>query len=495
MSTAPASAKLPPMKSTGLGTITAADLAKQIADTSIPLETKRDTLLKELKIPGCTPAELSAAIIPEWTKMIEELKRQTIDQISDIDNEILQEANNISISRENLKKIKKAGNDPASEQSTLVNATTLHAAALSVKLDEKDAQQALNENKVALYANLYGSGKPKGTTTSYTPTKPNLGGLETTYYGEEAYVGGKPLFDWSGLETTLVPRKVLPTHYRSNNSKAAIAQGKRTEGLFMSDEFKFKSNDDLDDFFERLLKHFVKHGLDTITYRDVGTMMTGATGAAVVNDMKSLLAFYPLFNIKDIKKVNEVTYKIKYDEFDIQNDVEAIECLNNSIHEDLRKRLRVKIEPDMMFTEVLPLLVDMERPQSSELYDSYERRITKMDVSKFPGANIKDMAEYAREIINTMSKADAWDSKTNITLARIFTEAGGTNNEEYAIPMHQLLADVKMHEGNTRHLNNREKIKHMSKENVGWNEILKLAEDLYTGMTVEDNIRLSLIHI
>ena len=45
------------------------------------------------------------------------------------------------------------------------------------------------------------------------------------------------------------------------------------------------------------------------------------------------------------------------------------------------------------------------------------------------------MAFDARKDIKELVKARAWDSKNNSKLCRIFTEAGGKENEEYTPPI------------------------------------------------------------
>ena len=54
--------------------------------------------------------------------------------------------------------------------------------------------------------------------------------------------------------------------------------------------------------------------------------------------------------------------------------------------------------------------------------------------------------------------------------------------------MYQLLDKVKRKIGEVSHLNNQQKLKEMSRDKVGWNDILKEAEENYKGMTIEGNI-------
>jgi len=137
----------------------------------------------------------------------------------------------------------------------------------------------------------------------------------------------------------------------------------------------------------------------------------------------------------------------------------------------------------MKFTEIFMIFQDNERPESGDLYDSLEKKVLELDFRKYPGANIKAMAIDARKDIKELIKARAWDSKNNSKLCRIFTEAGGKENEEYTSPMYSLLTKVKAKISSINHLNNHEKSVNMSTSQVGWEDILRQAESHYNGMT------------
>jgi len=143
----------------------------------------------------------------------------------------------------------------------------------------------------------------------------------------------------------------------------------------------------------------------------------------------------------------------------------------------------------MKFTDIFMMFIDIERPQNAELYDSYEHKVLSMQASSYPGADIVAMAEYARENIVAMIRGNAWDSKNNIALTRILIEAGGKDNEEYSHPMHQLMTKVREEVSQVTHLNNKEKDEALAQKDVGWEDILGKAEELYRTMTVEGSVR------
>ena len=98
-------------------------------------------------------------------------------------------------------------------------------------------------------------------STTYAPKTPKMGGLTDANCGDVAWCGGKPRNDWKGLEVTPDPalEDPSPTQMRSKDSKAAIAQLKRAEGIYSTDEKKFtKKEGDVDDITNQLFKKFVE---------------------------------------------------------------------------------------------------------------------------------------------------------------------------------------------------------------------------------------------
>ena len=109
---------------------------------------------------------------------------------------------------------------------------------------------------------------------------------------------------------------------------------KRTEGLFSDEKSKFQHGEDLDYFCLRMESHFEKHGLDTIAH------CYHKHSQKILN----LFKHYPKFTTEVVKTQNEIWYDTLYDDFDNQNDKDAIECFMNSISEELRKELLIKSE-------------------------------------------------------------------------------------------------------------------------------------------------------
>ena len=109
-----------------------------------------------------------------------------------------------------------------------------------------------------------------------------------------------------------------------------------------------------------------------------------------------------------------------------------------------------------------------------------------MDIGKFPGANIKGMCVEMQKDIKALIKANQFDSKHNARICRMLTKAGGINNRsEYSNPMYVLLTKVKCEIPKHNQLSNADKLTAMTKEQVGWEDILREAKDMYKSMTAE----------
>ena len=70
----------------------------------------------------------------------------------------------------------------------------------------------------------------------------------------------------------------------------------------------------------------------------------------------------------------------------------------------------------------------------------------------------------------------------------MLTKAGGINNSEYSNPMYILLTKVKHEIPKHNHLSNTDKLAAITKEQVGWEDILQEAKDMYKSMTAEGYI-------
>ena len=77
------------------------------------------------------------------------------------------------------------------------------------------------------------------------PDCPKIGGLIDVNKGKEAWNGGKPLGDWSGIDP-ISNMIQIPIQIRLVSSRAATALIKHTKGLFTEESLRLKHGDNLD---------------------------------------------------------------------------------------------------------------------------------------------------------------------------------------------------------------------------------------------------------
>ena len=168
---------------------------------------------------------------------------------------------------------------------------------------------------------------PTVTSSSFTPVKPKFGGLvkvsDTT---TEAWVGGEPLSDWSGLKDPK-PTQVSAMQYRPSSVYAQQkTQPFRRAGL----KDKFLKGDDLLVFQRKIWKHLKEHGLDTPTYIE---------DPSAYGQLVSVVSDHGKFTYEDGKA--KAKFNLKYfDEYmhSCSND-DAIEVLLDSVDDKIHKQL------------------------------------------------------------------------------------------------------------------------------------------------------------
>ena len=103
------------------------------------------------------------------------------------------------------------------------------------------------------------------TNTVTVPSNPVMGTYIETYIGSGVWnclVGGKPMHDWSGLDSK-AKRGTTPYHLRPLDLiKDAKGFTARKTGFIT----KFSRDSSLPSFASQVWKHLVSHGLDTIAY-------------------------------------------------------------------------------------------------------------------------------------------------------------------------------------------------------------------------------------
>ena len=182
--------------------------------------------------------------------------------------------------------------------------------------------QALAQAQAQVQAQAAATGAST-TKPATAPVNPNMGICKETYLGSGTWiirVGGKPLYNWSGLDPNVDTSNVTPLRYRSVDPTYDNKGHKvRTTGL----ELKFKKGHKLQDFITEVWEHLTEHGLDTVSY-----LVDPHLNTTVTNVVQHHSKFG---HDMEVAEAAATDFKDLYDEHDQDNDRCATKFLLNSI--------------------------------------------------------------------------------------------------------------------------------------------------------------------
>lgn len=331
-----------------------------------------------------------------------------------------------------------------------------------------------------------GGRQPETTTVmSNCPPKPTMGGFKICGSGTNPYAlpwtGGIPNSTWTGLlRPKTNPSNPLQT--RSTDPKATSSFLARQAGLYPGLEAeKFKRGDDLDYFCKLLRTAYKDMGMDTITYRQDPLDSLS---------MIDILESYPRLS-KNAMKKQSPWFLSRYDEYDHDNDLQAKRFLLASLAIKPRKRVEQKASSDVLFAELLFIFIETERPLTVDSSQALVHVVLTMTPSSFPGEDISLFVEQIRPKIEQLEKGRRWDSMNNSQICRVLADAGkgSSGNPEYSTKLFNMLNDIEDECQIIAHLTNKEKATHMSSMNLGWDDILDLAEARYLTQITEGRVR------
>jgi hypothetical protein len=153
-----------------------------------------------------------------------------------------------------------------------------------------------------------------------------------------AWMGGKPLLDWSGLESNW--EALTPMMYRMTAGKNTKRYQHRIKGLTT----KFNSTDNLRAFCRTVMKHLCQCGMDSITY---------LPDPANPTEMESIVENPNKFT-KEYVMTKIALYEAKYDSYDRENARSATDFVIDSLSPNLEHRvseaLRTATNPGFLLT-------------------------------------------------------------------------------------------------------------------------------------------------
>ncbi|MEL7343120.1 MAG: hypothetical protein AAGM67_21730, partial [Bacteroidota bacterium] len=181
------------------------------------------------------------------------------------------------------------------------------------------------------------------------PDKPILGHFCPFKYKSTSefvpYVGGEPKPDWSGLVEG--PTHPFPTRLRPQTVKAAtIGFQHRQKGF----EDRFTTGSNLDSFLLRVNDHLVRHGLDTIAYRQ----------SSNDGSMKNVVSHYTAFEVDQVRE-DSLAIAAKWDSYSREDNECAFIFLRDSLSPAYFEELQASLDPTDTFADLFMLFIRTER--------------------------------------------------------------------------------------------------------------------------------------
>ena len=308
-----------------------------------------------------------------------------------------------------------------------------------------------------------------GTTkTVYKPVKPKFGDVALVGADQwNAWTGGKPKADWSELED-IAPSRIEPQRYRPSSITAQQkCEVLRTKGLTP----KFKKDSNLVKFQKNMLKHLVKHGMDTPSY---------VQNPRNPNEVVSVVDQHSLFSREQGIAAGKAAEK-HFDAYDHGNSENAATFLLNSIDDSLVTQVEEGCAPDDSFVTHWFHLMHVIRSVSLDRFNALRAKLKAIDVRGYEGEDIEAMASAILVIYEELHAATEFDfnSLTDIIDA-ICKAAGGA--EDFKFPLRSVRSKLEQVLLDTRHLTYEAKTREFVGQQVDIRSILDVAKTQYRKM-------------
>jgi GAG-pre-integrase domain/Zinc knuckle len=272
-----------------------------------------------------------------------------------------------------------------------------------------------------------GGGAPaltQATVPVYMPDKPIMGGIiPCPKEGYIAWTGGKPLFDWSGLENP----NVKPTENQHRHFSNFKALNYRRSGR----PEKWKPGHDLVSLKQYIWEQFVDRGLDSTAYLPDPREPT---------KMLDVINHHSRFTI-EYAKDEHAKLLPKFDDYDLENDRNKIkmflDCLQTDLYEEMNSKVEVNVTS---FNEVWLTFIDKIQSQSLSYYDTLNQKIKDQKPSMFAGQNLIKMSKVYTDLAKELTLAGHYQHKYTLVMVKSFLQAGGSGQdaESFRFPLRVL---------------------------------------------------------
>ncbi len=310
-------------------------------------------------------------------------------------------------------------------------------------------------------------------TIPFKPTTPKFGGVqETASQTWNAWTGGKPKADWSGLEDP-TPPVINATQFRP---ASVISQSKSRHYRVMGLETKFTRNDELLSFQKKVSKHLKLHGMDTIAYLEDPTDTSRVV--SVIED-------HAKFNLKEgVRKANS-NMKTHFDSYARRDDSEATEYLLASLDPVLENQLYESCKDGESFVAHWLKLIQIIRSVSIERFDKIKNTLKDRKVSDYPSEDIEAMATDFLNDFKELNGAGMYDQNLTLNMLNRIMEAGGNGFEDFRYPLRAIKEKLNNKLLAIRHMSYDKAQQIMVEEELDVQSILNQAKETYRALRDE----------
>ena len=295
---------------------------------------------------------------------------------------------------------------------------------------------------------------------------PKMGVVQMSREGQMGiFMGGKPLYDWSGLDPTDISA-MTPNKFRGEYHKSQKSFYYRVKGL----DTKITAKDDLRETCRNIFDHLVTHGMDTISY---------LPDPANPTKMESVVEKPNMFSKAYV--VSELPYFTPlWDSYDKENDECATKFFLASLSEEMLRKVRDALATTTKPTFLLTWMTFVEKIRviSVGRVDGLQKLVEARTPFQYPGQNLETMAADNIRDINDLEQAGWYNLSTGNTMVRNFTSA---NSEcpSFAWFAQAFLAKYEDHVTMCFHMNKNDCKQYMKDQGFDYETICTTFADYY----------------
>jgi len=288
--------------------------------------------------------------------------------------------------------------------------------------EEEDDDRSMSSNTPAAAATPAASATTPYPYPVYTPPKPINGGIiEIDSSHKEAWTGGEPKADWTGLlDPTGAEDEITPLKFRPHSTKGRLFTWQRlTQGL----ETPLTETSNIRQFKEDVMDHMLKQGLNTILFIQDPQDSTS---------LRNVVEHSALYDYDTCTAAGDDIAKNHWDAYDKYNDKAATEFLMNSLSRPLRESIKRKLRMNRegavknRFSQVWIVLMTDLMPSTYVAAEALRTEIKALKPGNYEGENVKQMMEEFASKARLLVDSNQYSQQLTSGVLSIVASAGGT---------------------------------------------------------------------